>query len=277
MKVMMISDFTIKEVPHGGSEWVNQVIIDKFNIPFEYSRNIKDFDIDTFYIISNISLMNKQLISEIKNFNYMIIENDYKICESRHPWRYTNNIIPINERINYDLYKNSKAVLVQTTDHMNVFLKNDVVANFVNLKSSIWSDNDLEMLENILKTKKEKNNKYAIYNTSNWIKNTKGAIDFCLKNKYEFELIPNCNSRYEFLDRLSNCSKLIFLPIARETFCRLVVEARCLELPVITTKNYGAVLEDWFNKYHGNELIDFLRYNTSLNLGLIDLIIKENT
>jgi hypothetical protein len=28
MKKILISDFTINEVPHGGSEWVNQVLIE---------------------------------------------------------------------------------------------------------------------------------------------------------------------------------------------------------------------------------------------------------
>ena len=58
---------------------------------------------------------------------------------------------------------------------------------------------------------------------------------------------------------------MVFYPIARETFCRLVVEAKCMGLNVITTKNYGASLEDWFDM-SGKELIDFLRMITEENL-----------
>ncbi|MFN9940833.1 MAG: hypothetical protein ACK56I_15280, partial [bacterium] len=111
----------------------------------------------------NISLMNPNLVSQIPNLNYIIIENDYKICPSRHPWRYPDNIIPNEDRINYSLYKNAKAVFVQTTDHMNVYLKNDVVANFINLNSSIWSDNDLELLRELNKNNSVKNDKYSVY------------------------------------------------------------------------------------------------------------------
>ena len=64
MRKILISDFTIKEVPHGGSEWVNQVLIDKFNLEFEYSQNVKSFNINDFYIISNISLMNPSLVRQ---------------------------------------------------------------------------------------------------------------------------------------------------------------------------------------------------------------------
>lgn len=275
MNVLFVSDYTIKEMPFGGSEWVNQVIIDYLQIPFEYSKNIKGFDKNTLYIISNVSMMEDYVLESLKSFKYIIIEHDYKICQSRHPWKYKNCIVPENERIHYDLYKNAIAVFVQTTDHMNVFLKNSVTANFVNMRSSIWGNDDLVMLESFLNLKKEKLNKYFIYNTTNWIKNTKGAIDFCKNKNLPFDLIGNFKNRYDFLNRLSNYKGIVFFPLARETMCRLIVEARCLNMEIMTTKNYGAVLESWFD-YSGMNLINFLRYNTNKNIEIIKSILKEN-
>jgi hypothetical protein len=274
MRKILISDFTINEIPHGGSEWVNQVLIEKLNLDFEYSQNIKSFDKNNFYIISNISLMNPNLIKEIKNLNYIIIENDYKICHSRHPWRYENNIIPENERINYDLYKNAKAVFVQTTDHMNIFIKNDVVGNFINLGCSIWSDSDIEILKSLNSKYKEKNNKYAIYYTNNWIKNTQGNLKYCHENKLPFQIIKESNNRVEFLDNLAKCEGIVFFPIARETFCRLVVEAKSLGLDVVTSKNYGASLENWFHELSGIDMINFLKNQTKDNLEKISKYIN---
>jgi hypothetical protein len=149
-KKILISDFTTKEAPHGGSEWVNEVLIKKFNLEFEYSSQIQSWNPENFYIISNISLMNPTLVREIPKLNYIIIENDYKICESRHPWRYPNSIVPKNQRINYDIYKNAKAVFVQTTDHFNVYKSNQVDGNFINLNCSIWSDEDLEIIYSVI-------------------------------------------------------------------------------------------------------------------------------
>ena len=63
-------------------------------------QGVKLLDLNSFYIISNISLMRPDLVRQISNLNYIIIENDYKICSSRHPWRYPENIIPISDRIN---------------------------------------------------------------------------------------------------------------------------------------------------------------------------------
>jgi hypothetical protein len=273
-KKILISDFTTKEAPHGGSEWVNEVLIKKFNLDFEYSSQLQSWDPENFYIISNISLMDPTLVREIPKLNYIIIENDYKICESRHPWRYPNSIVPKNQRINYDIYKNAKAVFVQTTDHLNVYKANHVEGNFINLNCSIWSDEDLEMLNDFLTNKPIKNGKTAVYYTNNWIKNSEGAINYCNDNGLTPELIENNPNRKDFLDKLSSCSQLVFLPIARETFCRLVVEARCMGLEVITTKNYGASLENWFDM-KGADMLKFLKFKTDKNLKIIENYINN--
>lgn len=266
MRKILISDFTIKEAPHGGSEWVNQVLIDRFSLEFEYSRNVQGFDKDCFYIISNVSLMRPDLVKQISGLNYIIIENDYKICQSRHPWTFENSLIPVNQRTNYDMYANAKAVFVQTNDHLNVYRLNDVKGNFINLHSSIWSNDDLNMLTDLSKKHTIKDDTYAIYDTTNFIKNTGGNIKYCVDNNLNYTKIPNMVNRIEFLDKLAQSKGIVFFPIARETFCRLVVEAKCLGLEVITSKNYGASLEGWFDVMSSLELIYFLRNQTENNL-----------
>ena len=274
MKKIVVSDFTIKEVPHGGSEWVNEVMIEKFGLEFQYSQQVTSFNLDDFYIISNISLMRPDLVRQIPSLNYVIMEHDYKICPSRHPWRYPDSIIPQNDRINYDLYANAKAVFVQTNDHQRVYKTNDVKANFVNLHSSIWGESDLQLLERMLNEHPTKNGKYGIYSTDNWIKNTQGAVKYCEDNNLDFGLIPNQEKREDFLSKMAQCSHLVFFPIARETFCRLVVEAKCMGVDVITSKNYGASLEGWFDM-SGQELIDFLRMQTEENLIKISKYVNQ--
>lgn len=274
MRKILISDFTIKEAPHGGSEWVNQVLIDKFNLEFKYASLLTEWDPTCFYIISNVSLMKPELVRQIPTLKYIIIENDYKICASRHPWRYPNSIVPVIERINYDLYKNALAVFVQTTDHFNVYKANQVKGNFINLNCSIWSDQDLELLKKFLDQKAFKNGKYAVYYTNNWIKNSEGALKYCQDNKLHPELIENTPNRIDFLDKLSNCTGLVFFPIARETFCRLVVEAKCMGLEVITSRNYGASLETWFDM-KGDDMIKFLKIKTAKNLKTIEIFLND--
>lgn len=266
-KTILISDFTVKEIPFGGSEWVDQVLLNKFNIEFQYSNSISNFDNKNFYIISNISRMAPHLLPQLMNCDYILIEHDSKFCHSRHPWRYPNCIVPQNDRINYDLYKNAKAVFVQTTDHLEVFKINDVQANFINFDGGIWSDKDLDLLKE--KYKPFKNNKAMIYATNNWIKNTSGAINFCLENNIDFQAVSDKQSREEFLECMSNFSRLIFIPLARETLCRLVVEAKCLGLDVITTRNYGASKSEWFY-LNNTDLLSYLKTNTDKNLKLVE-------
>jgi hypothetical protein len=265
-QTILVSDFTIKEIPFGGSEWVDQVILSEFDTTFEYSSEISKFDPNNFYIISNISKLPIHLLEELKKCNYIIIEHDSKFCANRHPWAFQNSIVPHQYRVNYDLYKKAKAVFVQTQDHLDVFKINNVEANFYNLDGGIWSKDDLNLLNSLYK--QEKNEKFMIYSTDNWIKNTQGAFDFCTKNQIPFELVPDMNDRFNFLNKMSSFSGLVFLPHARETLCRLVVEAKCLGLTVITTKTYGASRSDWFS-LDRVQLLDYLKKNTQKNLNVI--------
>ena len=147
--------------------------------------------------------------------------------------------------------------------------------NFINLHSSIWSESDLNMLTELLTLNESKNKKQAIYSTNNFIKNTNGNIKYCVEKNIEYELIPNMENRRDFLQKLSECQGLVFYPIARETFCRLVVEAKCLGLEVTTSKNYGASKEEWFDELSGKDMIEFLRKQTENNLTKISEYINK--
>lgn len=277
MANILISDFSYQEMPHGGSEVGNQMLIEHFNLEFIKSRNVKGFSKDDFYVISNISLMDKNLVKQIKDYNYIIFECDYKIVAHRHPWRYVNDIIPINERENYDLYENAKAVFVKSADHLDVYMKNGVKGNFINMRTNIWSDSDLDLLERLYNENKRKNDKVCIYETDNFIKNTRGSIDYCKSNNFEYGTIKNGTGREGFLSDMAKYSTFVFFPIARETYCRVVVEAKCLGLDVITShvgpsrtpnsnlNNYGVTKEDYFN-LKGIEMINYLRMGNKFNI-----------
>jgi|TARA_R110000824_G_scaffold106610_17_gene252125 hypothetical protein len=285
MANILISDFSYKEMPHGGSEVGNQMLIEEFNLDFIGSRNVIGFSKDDFYVISNISLMRAELVAQIKDYNYIIFECDYKILPSRHPWRHKNDLIPKELRQNYDLYKNAKAVFVKSEDHLNVYKKNDVDGNFINMRTNIWSEDDLQLMERLLGENPEKNDKACIYNTDNWIKNSKGAIDYCDKNNIPYGFIQNGTGREGFLTDMVKYSKLVFFPAARETYCRIIVEAKCLGLDVLTTyvgpssinnnlNNYGAAAEDYFG-LKGKEMINFLRAGNKMNIKKMKKYIPE--
>ena len=82
-------------------------------------------------------------------------------------------------------------------------LQKDVVANFINLNSSIWSNEDLELLRNLNKSNNVKNDKYSVYYTNNWIKNTQGNLKYCAENKLSVHILKENRNRIEFLKDLS--------------------------------------------------------------------------
>ena len=112
---------------------------------------------------------------------------------------------------------------------------------------------------------------YAVVESDNWIKNTKQAVELCESHKLDYKLIK-ANDYEPFLRGLSQYTTLVFLPLARETLCRLIVEARCLTMNVITNQNSGAWNADWYGKT-GMDLIKYLRTTSRASLN----IIKETT
>lgn len=273
--VIFISDFSLKQVAHGGAEIEDDILCKFLGAEFINSSEIKKFDKNNLYIISNVSLMQQNILEEIVKHEYIILEHDCKFCSSRWFWQYQDNLVPHNLQTNRNVYENALVTILQSTDHYNVFVKNNIPGRFFNLECGLWAEDELKMFEGILQNNKTKINKHIIYNSKNWIKNTNGAIDYCKLKNIPYDLLENDNNRYDFLNKLAKYSHLVFFPIARETLCRFVVEARCLGVNVITKGDYGAVLEPWFKKYKEHDLINYLKEKTAFNLQKIKEMVEE--
>ena len=89
----------------------------------------------------------------------------------------------------------------------------------------------------------------------------------CKKNNINFELIKDNRHRH-FLDRLSEYSGLVFMTGHLETCCRIIVEAKMLNLKVITQKKLiGAASEESF-KLNGEQLVDEIRRVSANSINL---------
>ena len=259
-KIILIDDFPQN---NGGSEFVNRTVAEKLSIRQVESRSVI-LDPTVKYIVANISTMHPDVVKQLSQHPfYVILEHDYKFVHSRHPWRYPESIVPRNELINLDLYKNAKQIFVQTADHLSVFKANDIEGSFFNLECSIWGE-ELDILSQLEKTAPIVSTRMAILNSDNWIKGKNQAINFCEINGLDYEFVghPNLHTFYE---HLASHATLVFLPVARESCCRLILEARCLGLNVITPRNYGAAKESYF-RLQGQELIDFLKEKSIRNI-----------
>ena len=97
----------------------------------------------------------------------------------------------------------------------------------------------------------------AIMSSTNWHKNTADAIKLCKTKQWDYDIIPPC-SYMEFLLRLGESEKFVFLPKTPETLSRITVEARMMGLSVVTNSLVGATKEEWFS-LKGEELIEFIK------------------
>ena len=184
---------------------------------------------------------------------YFVYEQDHKYIKSRNPIKYVDFIAPKQDRVNIDFYKAAIKVLFLTKLSMEVFKLNTDLNNLLNLGSSVWRKDELKYLKTLCDNKKA--SKIAIMDSNNTIKRKQDCIDVCKKNNWEYELISDKNFK-KFLEKMSKYEKLLFLTGHLETCARIVVEAKMLNLKVITNKKLiGATSEEWY-RLSGKELID---------------------
>lgn len=263
MKVVFISDYFVNQVLGGGELNDDQLIsilskqnnVEKINstsVTLEYLKLNKKSKL----IISNFIGLSQSLKDYIiKNLDYLIYEHDHKYLLSRDPGLYENYVAPKDQIINLDFYKNSKSVFCQSNFHKNIIKKNLNLNNVVSVGGNLWSLEILDYLE--LLSKKDKKDVCSIMDSPIPHKNTKKAIIYCKHKKYDYELIKSSNYKH-FLNNISNNKKLVFFPKTPETLSRIVVEARMAGMETITSKNIGAIGEEWFN-LKGIDLIDIMR------------------
>jgi hypothetical protein len=274
MKKVYVSDFRIEDGTVGGSEFIDRTLVSILGSDFQYSGSVEKFDPSCFYIISNLSrLPSQELLHDLVKCRYIIIEHDYKFVANRHPWRFKDCLVPPNLIVNRDLYKNAILTLVQSGYHLDVFRRNRIEGRFYNARCGVWSDSEIVTLTEIASNPVDIRKDFAIIRSNNWIKNTKGAIEFCQRHTLNFDLISD-NNWTAFLQKLNSYAALVFFPIAGETLCRLVVEARCLGLNVITNPVYGATLEDWY-KLRSFELISFLSNRSKQNVEALRRVLSS--
>ena len=270
--IIYISDFFIDEL-FGGAELSDDTVI-RFIESKGY--NIKTIKSQTFnpiihkadtFIISNfvgLSQENKNWFPS-SGVKYMIIERDQKYVRSRNTVMYKDFIAPQSEVVNQTFYRGAEKVYCLTTHSANLILKHIDLINVEPLGCTQFSQ---EQFDHIRSTYKEtKNGKWCIIPG----KRSNKAIQLCETQKIPYDYLKNCKWK-DLINVISEYEGIVFFSHAVETCCRLVLEARMLGLKVKTDNRVGCTYEDWFGKYKGKELIDFLE---TKNFEILDKIQKQ--
>jgi len=267
-KIIFVADFFAHEIK-GGAEIYDDILLSLLHQDDIRALRIKSESITPqlinlyrkcgfHFIISNFTALaehNKQtLISEPNT--YSILEHDHKYIIERDPSGYKDFIVPSHRIVHRAFYANAKNVFAQSKIHAEVISKNLHIHNVINLGMSLWSEEQIKLIRSCVGREKQ-DLTAVIMRSSNPIKNTQGAIDYCLQKNLKFELIGSL--RYiEFLDQLAKGEKFVFFPRVLESFNRVLLEARMLGCKIVTNNLNGCTSEDWFKEYKGKELVDFV-------------------
>jgi hypothetical protein len=263
-KIIFIADFFSEEIAGGGelnNDEAIAMLVSKGFIVEKYNSRNCNLDLikqnnNSLFIIGNFVQLHSSCIFYLQeNCKYIIYEHDHKYLRTRNPADYPEYLAPESEIVNKIFYEKAKAVFLQSIFHTNIILKNLPNINAVNLSGNLWSEEILNFLETL--SKKEKQNFCAIMHSSNWHKNTNGALIYCQKNNLDYKLIEPCEYKI-FLNKLSENKKLVFFPKTTETLSRIVVESRMIGMSVVTNDKVGATYEPWF-KLKGIDLINEMR------------------
>ena len=264
-KIIFVADFFANEIA-GGGELNNQELIDilreRDSHVLEVKGNrltpefISECSKKVKFIVANFVMLSRESKTMLENDReYIIYEHDHKYVKSRNPANYDNFIAPKSEIINFNFYKNAKAVLCQSQFHADIVESNLKLDNIISLGGNLWSEDSLETMLSMSKVDKKPT--CAIMSSTNWHKNTADAIKLCKAKQWEYDVIPTCGYM-EFLLRLGESDKFVFLPKTPETLSRIAVEARMMGLSVITNNMVGATKEDWFS-LKGEQLIEVIK------------------
>ena len=279
MKIAFLQDFFAHEVI-GGAEKNDSALLDyliskKRKVTSVHTYEVdEDFDKYDFYIVSNFVRLPDQIKQKlIQKRNYIIYEHDHKYVANRNPGAFKEFIAPSKMIINREFYASAKKVFVLSDICQKVIEKNLDISNVHNIACSLWSQKDLELINQISQTS-GKASEYGILQSNNLIKGTSQALEYCSKNNIEPKLVSSPDYA-EFITRLSLCEKFIFFPQVLETFSRVCAEAKMLNCKIITTPKLVGFFSEDYSKLSGVPLIEKISANVAMALKTFDKVIYE--
>ena len=265
MKVYFVADYFIDDIV-GGAEKNDAALImeiEKSHIEVERIRCLEltpefiESNSSSVFIVANfVSLSYGCLLAFVRTGNHIIYEHDYKIFKNRNPIHYTQFISPKSGLTNINFYKNAYRIVFLSQLQEDIFQRNLPLSNSENIHCSIFDDKTLDYISTI--NISEKIPKIAIVDSSNPIKKTAAAIQYCESNNLDFDLIKSADY-FTFLKLLSSYEKLLILAGHPEPTPRIAVEAKMLNTRVLCQKNLiGVASEEWYPQ-QGDQLIETIK------------------
>jgi len=265
-KVVFLADFFAEDI-QGGAEIYDDILISSLRsrgckvATFRCSEfGVKHLQLyiksDFFFIVSNFISLSEQVKKRLEAYpnRYVILEHDHKYLKNRNPADFKDFTAPKHFLTNQTFYSSAKTVFCQSSKHKEILQKNLGVSNAISLGCSLWSKKQLEVIKNC---RTDKNNKAFVLNDPNPVKGLAKALSVCKGKNIEYDLVDK-KPYEEFITELAKYERFVFFPKTLESFCRVILEARMLGCKLVTNNLNGCTYEEWFSKYKGEELIEYV-------------------
>jgi hypothetical protein len=241
----LTTDAFIQSMPEGVN--VSKIHCTNLTVDFLKSNN------DTHFIICNFaSLRDEVKLTMCKDFDYSIVEYDYKFCKYRSMKKHEiiekkacDCVEQMHGKINSAFYGYAQRVWFMSHGQKDIFLSKIEVLKEERCEviGSAFSEDNLRFMESIKDNKKD--DTYVILGSESWIKGTRQCIEYAKKNNLKFEIVKNIQYR-ELLNKMSRCKGLIFQPLDYDTCPRIVIEAKLLGCELKLNKYVQHKDENWF-------------------------------
>jgi hypothetical protein len=276
IEIVFASDFFVQDVV-GGAELSTEALIK--------SSPYKTYQIRTNQLTKDLILKNKEKYWVFGNFanldfklipliaaelNYSVLEYDYKFCKFRSVEKHEFVEKTVCNCKNTTLaeliqlfFCSAKKVWWMSKNQLD-FQKGKLqkISECNNeILSSIFDIQTLNKIQNLNSTSVDRS-KALIFDSLNWLKGTKNAIEWCEKNNVQFDLVGNVD--YDsMLSILRKHQTLVYLPNAKDTCPRMVIEAKLLGCELILNENVQHKDESWFIDSN-DDMMTYLKNRTQI-------------
>lgn len=223
-----------------------------------------------YWVFGNYSSLNPNLIPVfVRNCKYSVLEYDYKFCKYRSIEKHESETGSPCDCHNtthgkmVSAFKHgAKTVYWMSERQLNRYEERFPFLGTPNegsrqiILSSVFSDHTFAAIAD-LRQKAEDSGKYIVLGSESWIKGKQDSIDYCKKNKLEYEVLWEIPYS-DFLEKLSKSSGLVYMPKGGDTCPRMVLEAQLMGKKVLVNENVQHMSEYPFTGGNDEDVWDYL-------------------
>lgn len=283
MRVIFVCDYFASE-KIGGAEYSMQTHID--SCPFEKvlvkskEFNLSDFSKENdFFIIGNFAEQQvNTLFAMQEGFNYVVEECDYKYCQVRSSHKHeflTKKKCECEKYIGWAICKfflGAKHLFWKSIGQREIYygLFPELSAVPSDIMGGVYSEADLDYILSLKNMPRAE--QYLVLKTSSWIKGYPNALRYCRENGLQVKEISERPWR-DAVREMAGCKGFVYLPNGYDPSCRMITEAKLLDLDIITSHLVQHTSEAWFNGTQ-EEMLEFLRGRDKIFWSRINGIIE---